>query len=194
MNIIEKKAFFNDYRGNEQYARVRIADSLFIEINTYDTNNNHTGYMNIYFHPNKRLYLDTIYCYDQFRGAGIARMISELADYILKDYFDYVIRGVYEPGQLSTDRKIIIDSDKEKLDFAARKFYKKTGYQIIELENFLYHKDDYEYIMEEDFNLGEDKTPIIVAKKNCLRYYEFYEENGTIYHINYFKPYSKIYK
>ena len=60
--------------------------------------------MNIYFHPNKRFFLDTIYCYDTFRGRKIASNLNEIADYIMQKYQGYKIRGVYEPGQLSTDR------------------------------------------------------------------------------------------
>lgn len=96
--------------------------------------------MNIFFHPNKRFYLDTIYCYDQFRQSGIATLISELADYILKDYNEYVIRGVYEPGQLSTDRYNNIERSKEELEIAARQFYEKAGYMIIKYYEYLRDK------------------------------------------------------
>ena len=52
--------------------------------------------MNIYFHPNMRFYLDAVYCYDAFRGRGIASNLSEISDYIMQKYQGYVIRGVYE--------------------------------------------------------------------------------------------------
>ena len=151
MNIIEKKAFFIDNNNNEQYAEILINEGIFIGINTFDRNNTPTGYMNIFFHPNKRLYLDTIYCYNQFRKSGIATFISKLADYILKDYDGYVIRGVYDPGQLSTDRENNIKRTKEELLVAARNFYKKNGYLIIDYNEYLNNKSKYPYIMDEDF-------------------------------------------
>lgn len=194
MSIIEKQAYYYDYRNNEQYATIRINEGICITINTFDFNNNPTGYMNIFFHPNKRLYLDTIYCYDHFRGSGIATMISELADYVLKDYTDYVIRGVYKPGQLSTDRENKIERSKQELDIAARKFYEKAGYQIVEHKKYLCNKNRYNYLTEDDFNLGEDDTSVIVAKQIKPKKYMFYEEDGIIYHINYRKLNIKNYK
>lgn len=144
--------------------------------------------MNIFFHPNKKLYLDTIYCYDQFRKSGIATLISELADYILREYNGYVIRGVYEPGQLSTDRENNIERSKEELEIAARKFYKKAGYIIIEYEEYLKDKSKYPFLINEDFYIDEEGATTIVAKQIKQREYPYYEENGTIYRNNYTKP------
>ena len=187
MNIIEKQAFFMDYNNQEQYAEIRISEGVYIGIRTFDLNNNPTGYMSIFFHPNKRLYLDTIYCYDQFRKSGIATLISELADYILKDYNEYVIRGVYEPGQLSTDRENNIKRSKEELDIAARKFYAKNEYEVVEYENYHDNKDKYPFLTDKDFYLGEGGATTIVTKQIIKKDYSFYEENGTIYHNNYIK-------
>ena len=131
--------------------------------------------MNIFFHPNKKLYLDTIYCYDQFRKSGIATLISELADYILREYNGYVIRGVYEPGQLSTDRENNIERSKEELEIAARKFYKKAGYIIIEYEEYLKDKSKYPFLINEDFYIDEEGATTIVAKQIKQREYPYYE-------------------
>lgn len=187
MSIIEKQAFLLDYNDNEQYAEI-INENAFIGIKTFDLNNNPTGYMNIFFHPNKKLYLDTIYCYDQFRKSGIATLISELADYILREYNGYVIRGVYEPGQLSTDRENNIERSKEELEIAARKFYKKAEYIIIEYEEYLKDKSKYPFLINEDFYIDEEGATTIVAKQIKQREYPYYEENGTTYHNNYTKP------
>ena len=187
MNIIKKQAIFIDYENNEQYAEIKINEGMFVEIKTFDANNNQTGYMNIFFHPDKKIYLDTIYCYDQFRNKGIATFISKLADYILKDYEGYVIRGAYEPGQFSTDRKNNIERSQEELERAARKFYEKNGYEIIDYGMYSKTKSKYPDLDDNDFYLGEDGPTTIVAKQLLHQKYSFYEEDGIIYHKNYDK-------
>lgn len=187
MDIVEKKAYFIDYEGNEQYANIRFNNGISLGIDTFDDKNNHTGYMRIYFHTNNRLYLDVIYCYDEFRGSGIASFISELSDYILSDYEGYVIRGVYEPGQLSTDRENKIERSLEELDLRARKFYSRAGYDIINYEDYSNNKDKYPYLNDDDFVLGEDSPNTIVAKPIKPKENFFYEIDEVIYHINYNK-------
>lgn len=185
MSIVEKQAYFYDNKNNKQYASILINEDRFIGINTFDEDNNPTGYIHVCFHPNNRLFLDTIYCYDQYRRLGIATIISELADYLLKDYTGYIIRGVYKPGQLSTDRENNIERSIEELETSARKFYEKNGYSIIKREDFLNNNENYNYIKESDFNLGEDSSNVIVAKIIQEKEYPFIEEDNIIYHINY---------
>ena len=193
MDTINKKAVFIDYDNNEQYAEIIIVQGMFIGIKTFNSDNKETGYMNIFFHPNKRLYLDTIYCYDQFRNKGIATFISELADYILKDYEGYVIRGVYMPGQLSTDRENNIIRSKEELEIATRKFYNRNGYEIINYADYIKNKGKYSFLVDNDFYLGEDGPTTIVAKQLYPKEYSFYEEDGIIYHNSYVKS-NRYYK
>ena len=143
--------------------------------------------MRTYFHPNNRLCLDVIYCSDKFRGAGIASFISELTDYMLDSYKEYVIRGAYEPGQLSTDRKNKIEWSNEGLDLRTRKFYASVGYELINYEDYCNNKDKYPYLIKEDFILGEDGLNTIVAKPIISKEHPFYEEDDMIYHTNYIK-------
>ena len=187
MKIIEKIAHFIDYQGNEQYAKIKFNNGVFLNINVFNQNNNCTGYMMMYFHPNNRLYLDVIYCFDEFRGAGIASFLNELADYVLSYYIGYVIRGVYEPGQLSTDRINKIERSIKELDIKARKFYSRSGYEIIDYEEYCNNKEKYPYLINEDFILREDGPVTIVAKPIIIKEHHFYEANGEIYHINYDK-------
>ena len=187
MSMKEKKAYFIDNNGNMHYTTILIKDNSYILMSTYNENNIPTGYMNIYFHPDNRLFLDTIYCYDEFRCLGIASRISELADYLFKDYIGYVIRGVYEPGQLSTDRENNIFRSKSELDKAARRFYKKNGYSVIDYQEYLRNIDKYKYITLNDFILGEEKSLIIVAKLIEEKLCNYYEENNIIYHNNFNK-------
>ena len=184
MDFIEKQAYFYDNKNNLQYAEILITKNKFLGIKTFNENNVPTGYMHIFVHPNNSLFLDTIYCYDEFRSSGIATIINELAEYLLKDYIGYKIIGEYKPGQLSTDRNI--KRSKEELDNKARSFYLKNGYQIIKYTDYLKNKDKYDYINSKDF-IKENISDTIVAKKLKEKEYSFYEEDGIIYHNNYIK-------
>lgn len=188
MDFIEKHAYFYDNKNNLQYAEILITKNKFLGIKTFNENNIPTGYMHIFVHPNNRLFLDTIYCYDEFRSTGIATTISELAEYLLKDYIGYTIIGEYKPDQLSTDRDI--KRSKEELDNKARSFYLKNGYQIIKYTDYLKDKEKYNYLDSNDF-MYADNIDMIVAKKLEKKEYPFYEEDGIIYHINYNKDHVK---
>ena len=121
--------------------------------------------MNIYFHPNMRFFLDTIYCYDAFRGRGIASNLSEISDYIMQKYKGYKIRGVYEPGQLSTDRINNITRDKVELEKRADNFYQSMGYKKIDYKDYKEHPERYSEIDEiMDFQLGEEIPKTIIVK------------------------------
>ena len=121
--------------------------------------------MRIFFNPNMRFFLDTIYCYDAHRGRGIATNLSEIADYLLQGFQGYRIRGVYKPGQLSTDRDKNIIRDKEELERRADAFYCSTGYTKIEYEDYKAHPEKYPGIDEiNDFELGEEVARTIVVK------------------------------
>ncbi len=184
INIIEKNAVFVDYNGNQQLAKIRINPKVFIGIDLFNHNNEEMGYTRIYFHPDNRFYLDTIYCLDKFRGAGIATMISELADYVMSDYKGYVIRGVFEPTQMGTDRENNITCSELQLDTAARQFYAKNGYEIINYDDYIDNPKKYPYINSEDFQLSEEISKTIVAKV-ISKNNSFIEENGVIYHVDY---------
>lgn len=182
MDFIEKQAYFYDNKNNLQYAEILITENKFIGIKTFNEDNIPTGYILIFIYPNNRLFLDTIYCYDEFRHLGIATKISELADYLLKDYIGYKIIGEYKPSQLSTDR--VIRRSKDDLDKQARNFYLKNDYQIIKYKDYLQNKDKFDYINSQDF-MKLNNTNIMVVKELKEKKYSFYEEDGIIYHKNY---------
>ena len=142
--------------------------------------------MNIYFHPNMRFYLDTIYCYDEFRGRGIASNLSEISDYIMQKYQGYKIRGVYKPGQLSTDRINNITRDKEEMERRADTFYQLNGYKKIEYEDFREHPENYPEIDENlDFQLGEEIAKTIIVKDiKTKQKYPFTAINGVLVNEN----------
>lgn len=142
--------------------------------------------MNIYFHPNMRFFLDTIYCYDEFRGRRIASNLSEIADYIMQKYQGYKIRGVYEPGQLSTDRINNITRDKVELEKRADNFYQSMGYKKIDYKDFREHPERYSEIDEElDFQLGEEIAKTIIVKDIMPKQqYPFKVINGVLVNKN----------
>ena len=179
MNIVNKVALFKDYNGDIHRADIKIIAEKYIGITTY-LDNEPSGYMNIHFHPNNRLYLDTIYCYSKYRRLGVASMISKIADYILKDYNSFIIRGTYYPCQLSTDTKNKVQPSIEELDVAARSFYKKANYLVISFEEFVKDKVNYPFLANEDFCLSEEGLTTIVAKEIKPEVPFFYEDNGLI--------------
>lgn len=186
VEIEEKRAVFVDNIGKVHVALLRINPELFVDIRTYSDENEPTGYMRLWFHPNNRIFLDTVYCYDKYRSRGIASKISDLADFLLQEYIGYVIRGVYEPKQLSTDRKNNIYRDQQELNLRASEFYKKCGYQIVSLKDFL----DEPYLYPElnkldDFQLGEKLADFIVEKKIIpMEKYQFCEMDEIYVHNN----------
>ena len=145
--------------------------------------------MNIYFHPNKRFFLDTIYCYDAFRGRKIASNLSEIADYIIQKYQGYKIRGIYEPGQLSTDRINNITRDKVELEKSADNFYQLMGYKKINYKDFREHPERYTEIDEKlDFQLGEEIPKTIIVKDVIPKQqYPFKIINGVLVNKNAFE-------
>ena len=177
----EYQAYFLDKSGCIENAEIHFLPDSFIHIDVYRENSVHTGYTCLYFHPNQRIFLDVIYCYDQFRSNWIATMLSRLTDYLLKPYAGYIIRGVYEPSQLSTDRIQELNRSREELDQRARNFYQNNGYTVIYYDDYLKNSSLYSNLtIDDDFQLGEERANCIVTKTVVpLNDDYFYEENGV---------------
>lgn len=181
-NSFPKKAIFLDKKGYLQTASIDYVPNVFLSIYSFNTSQQETGYINLYFHPNKRIFLDTVYCYDEFRGNNIAKNLNNLADYLLQNYSGYIIRGVYQPSQLSTDRKNSIVRSKEELDLRATRFYHSCGFSIISLEEYQKNPNKYPDLdIMNDFQLGEELATSIVAKKvKTKSNYYFTEIDGML--------------
>lgn len=175
-------ALFLDKEGNINYVVIRIDPNSLIALKSFDENMKQTGYINIYFHPNKRLFLDTIYCYDDYRGKGIAGNLSEIVDFILKDYSNYIIRGEYNPSQLSSDRENNIYCSKKELETRADNFYRHAGYDKIHYTDYVKNPSKYPDInINDDFQLGEEISDCIIVKKIIQKEnYHFKELNNLI--------------
>ena len=181
-----KKAIFLDNKSNIQYSIIYEVPGVALIIDTFDLNDNKTGYMKLYFNPNNRIYLDVIYCYDAFRNNGIATKMSELADYLLKEQTNAIIRGVLQPSNLSTDRENNLPFIQEELDLKTRNFYTSNGYSIISYEDYLTNPNKYPGIdVVNDFQLGEAIFQNIVVKMvEPKEKYSFQEINGILIHDN----------
>ena len=62
----EKQAYFKGTNNNIYNVEIRKEKGNYLIINAYDKKGNEVGYMYIYKHPDNRLYLDVIYCYDKY--------------------------------------------------------------------------------------------------------------------------------
>lgn len=181
-----KKAIFLDNNGNVQTAIINYVPNKILHIRVFNENQNQTGYIDLYFHHNNRIFLDVIYCYDEFRGNGVARKMNDIVDYILRDYEGYIIRGVYEPSQLSTDRENKIVRDQDELNIRAKSFYESCGYSIINFQDFLTNSSNYPNInIRDDFQLGEEIAENIVVKIiKPKENYNFNEIDGVLINDN----------
>lgn len=164
-NIIEKETSLTDKSGDTHLVRIFIIENEYISIRSFK-GLECTGYINMYFHPNKRIYLDTVYCYDEYRSLGIATKLSEIADSILEPFEGYIIRGAYIPSQLSYDREMGHKCSKEELNRRALNYYHKNGYEILSFVDYLKNQNKYpDLTVKDDFELSEELADIIVYKK-----------------------------
>lgn len=160
----KKFAIFRDGKGDINIVDIYINLGKCFILKSRNEQGQDTGYMNIYFNPNRIFYLDVIYCYDAFRGRKIATNLSEIADYVLQKYEGYVIKGSYEPQQLSTDRISGISRDNQELEERAATFYLGAGYQKVRYKDFKCHPERFPNIDESYFRFGEGAAETIVVK------------------------------
>lgn len=163
-HLDKKFAIFKDGKGDINVVEIYINLGQCFMLKSRNEQGENTGYMNIYFNPNKTFYLDVIYCYDTFRGRKIAANLSEIADYILQKYQGYIVKGSYEPQQLSTDRISEISRDKKELEQRADTFYSSAGYQKVTYKDFKSHPERFPNIDEFSFQFGEEVAETIVVK------------------------------
>ena len=192
--IEEKRAVFYDNLGDTHVVLVTINPGVFLGIESYNDMGEKTGYINFCFHPHNRIFLESVYCFDNCRSKGVASRISELTDFVLREYVGYIIRGVYLPSQLSIDRECEIYRSPQELDLRATKFYQKNGYEIISLEDYLNNPVLYPNLLKDyDFQLGEELVEVIVTKKiKALEKYQYKEIGGIYVHDNVINSFDSI--
>lgn len=179
---IKEFAAFLDKNNSPYLVSIRIVPNIMISLKAFNENKKETGYANLCFHPNRRIYLDTIYCYAQYRSLNIASKLNEIIDYILRDYSGYIIRGEYKPSQLSSDRENKIFCSQEELNKRADNFYSASGYSKIYYADYMNNPDMYPDInVLDDFQLGEELAKCIVVKKVIAKEKESFKRiNGIL--------------
>ena len=123
MDLNETTTTFTDSLGYEHEVEIEYSPDEFLNITSY-YGNRPSGYIHIT--------INSIYCYEEFRGRGIASKLNSLAMLLLKKYKNHIIHGIYNPTSLSTDRSKENAITYEELDQRARAFYKSNGYNIID--------------------------------------------------------------
>ena len=175
---MEKSAFIMDNTLGLLQAIIQ-NDGKDVSIRLFSANYELLGYINLHIQENNRIFLSEIYCYDDYRSLGLASKLSELADYVLKDYKNYMIRGIYYPTQMSSD--INKTKSYEELDDRAKSFYEKNGYTILTYEDYVNNKDKYSLIDEKlDFKVNEKKVTEIVYKIIKDKQHNYFENDGII--------------
>ena len=160
-------AVFLDKNADLQIAKISISP-VSVHIKTRNEAGQETGYTNIAVNTDCRFFADTIYCYDDFRKRGIAARLNELMDFTLRNYSGFVIRGSYDPKQLSTDREMNIYRSPEDLERSAHAYYKSAGYKIVSCKEFAKNPDKFPYLNYLLDFMGEKSAPgteVIVVKQ-----------------------------
>lgn len=169
-SLIKDVAVFLDSKNEIHMASIRIIPNVIIEVVSYNDKFERTGYMTVCFNENNRFFLSGVYCYDEYRGRNVAGNLSKIMDYMLRDYPGYIIRGVYNPTQMSTDRLNHIERPKEELEKRADNFYASAGYTKIYYKDYKANPDKYPDIDEYDeFQRGEGLAKCIIVKKIAPR-------------------------
>lgn len=144
------------------------------------------GYIDVRtsFCATNRIYLSQVYCYEKFRGLGIASNMNSLLDYTLKDFPGYVLYGDFVPKQMSLDVEEG-KMTKEELLRRALAFYKKARYEVISYNDFISDTSKYPYLNSET-DFGGYKANItrvfkqIEANIDC----SYQEVDGILVHKN----------
>lgn len=164
MDLNETTTTFTDSLGYEHEVEIEYSPDEFLNITSY-YGNRPSGYIHITINSNKGLFLNAIYCYEEFRGRGIASKLNSLAMLLLKKYKNHIIHRIYNPTSLSTDRNKENAITYEELDQRARAFYKSNGYNIIDygdIQKYPYLNTDINLFDELDI---DGKTRSIVIRE-----------------------------
>ena len=170
--------------NNDLHGILNIIKGDYILINLHNENDK-VGSMELYFRDHKKITLESIYCRDQYRKQGIGKTLLDISDYLLKDYIDYLLLGVYYPCQMIED--IHIYRSNNELDNQARKFYLKNGFNILPYMEYVNNKDMYPLINEKDFSPTIKKygRSIVYKKIKKLDNYRFELKDNNLYEREY---------
>lgn len=158
---------FRDALGELQYAKAYLNADRSVAVRVQNAAREEVAYMTIYPHFHQRLFLDVVYTFTKFRGRKIASYMDKIAEHFLTEngYDGFLLRGAFHPTQMASDRQNNVYCAPEELDKRAGAFYRGRGYQIVDVEDFEAHPEQYPNLtMRDDFELGEGVTRSIVVK------------------------------
>lgn len=168
-------AFFNDANNDLQIVCIISYEDLYgigadkYKFISFNKNFEKTGFINIEVEKNN-VYLAEVYTMTSVRGRGIAKGLSHIMDYYLKNMNKQYIYGFYMPQQMSDDlrKKVVVEG--EELNTRARSFYESAGFKIMDVLEFensvgdgqIISFDDSYFNVYSSFMLGEET--VIVFK------------------------------
>lgn len=144
----------------------------------YNMDNETLGYSSLTKSKDKMYELETICCFNKYQNNGVASLIIDVYEFLLKDIDNYIIKGMYFPynsiGKNQEKRPF------EILDINARAFYNKKGFKIMKYDS----KDREKFAFE-----GQTSEYIIYKEKEIKEDYGFKFEEDTL--IQTFKTKTK---
>ena len=137
------------------------------------------GFIEVDIEKFRQMNINRIYCLDRYRRNGIGTCLMDLTEYMLKDYNNYTLYGVYCPYQ-SPDE--VYTRTRQELNDAASKFYAKKGFDIVSLHDFEKDPKKYPNITSKNFDLTVNSFGNSIVEKFVKTYEDdnFCEVNGII--------------
>jgi hypothetical protein len=184
------KNFGNSYVGvmTDKQGKLQVIDVTYQNginafcFDSYNENIERTSYMqlsNNEFPPN-RLYLSQIFTMQGQNGKGLASNANEFAEFIMNNKIYDSIYGIFCPEYFGEN--CLKCSSNEEFEKLARIFYKKNGYEVLTLNDFLKFREKYPFLSEDDFkNCGEKGLPLVAKMINKQKTNNSFENiNGVL--------------
>lgn len=199
--ICQQRPYITDYilfLNSENNIFIGTISNLYnarIDIETFDEEGNKAGYMSFCIpkSPEKWIYLSSVYCYYKYRGQGIATKMNQIAEYALRDYKGYLIRGEYQPFQISDDTNP--DISPKLLCASADKFYERAGYLKIPTREYSQENPQYSFLTKEDFIINNDEVACLLVKQIPEEYTEtFIRKDDILIDKNMYEKYKVLVK
>ncbi|NCB48565.1 MAG: hypothetical protein EOM55_02955 [Clostridia bacterium] len=165
--------------------KLQIIDAIFqnvlntFEFESYNENLENTNSLSFSLDDNnkKRLLLKLILTRNCQFGKNLSTNANTFAEFIMKNEPYKFIYGIFSPGKY--DNESVGNLTPAKLDFKARKFYARNGFEIISLCNYLENPEKYPFISKKDFEDGDFLFKLVAKEiQNEKKDYGFKKING----------------
>ena len=188
-SLWEKKvAIFKDKSGCLQFIVIKIGfTDASLRINVYNEDCEITASLNVDKNRDKNFYFYNLLVERKHRRLNIATHLCELIDFILYDYKELSIIGIFEPFEFTEDRENIIYGVDES---GIKEFYKRNGFEIVSYEDYIRAKEKYKDLYS--INFGRDKKDILIYKKIGENPHNYRQVGDLILHNNVFSEIDRI--